>query len=119
MFRFYLALKTAFHARDSPDGLKLMRNSLPFCTTVPPSADPSLQVCACQAELIRELAERGPCVIVGRGADYILQERSDCLNVFFHAAMDHRIRFIAGELGIGKMGFENFVKIILDGKLWN
>lgn len=70
--------------------------------TVPPSADPSLQVCACQTELIRELAERGPCVIVGRGADYILQERSDCLNVFFHAAMDHRIRFIAGELGISE-----------------
>ena len=35
--------------------------------------------------MIRELAEKGPCVFVGRCADYILRERQDCLHVFVHA----------------------------------
>lgn len=29
--------------------------------------------------------EKGPCVIVGRCADYILRDRKDVLNVFIHA----------------------------------
>ena len=40
-----------------------------------------------QHKIIRELAEKGNCVIVGRCADYILREREDCLNVFIHADM--------------------------------
>jgi cytidylate kinase len=43
-----------------------------------------------QRKVILELAEKEPCVIVGRCADYILQDRSDCLNVFVHAAMPAR-----------------------------
>lgn len=35
-----------------------------------------------QREVILEAAEKGPCVIVGRCADYILRERTDCLNIF-------------------------------------
>ena len=35
-----------------------------------------------QNRIIKELADKGPCVIVGRCADYILREREDCLNVF-------------------------------------
>lgn len=43
-----------------------------------------------QRNLIQELANQGPCVIVGRCADYILRERCDCLHVFIHANMDFR-----------------------------
>lgn len=43
-----------------------------------------------QCRVIRELAEREPCVIVGRCADYILRERMDCLNAFIHADMASR-----------------------------
>lgn len=43
-----------------------------------------------QCGVIMQLAEKGPCVIVGRNADYILRERQDCLNVFIHANMDFR-----------------------------
>ena len=43
-----------------------------------------------QADVIRELAAEGPCVIVGRCADYILREQEDCLNVFIHASMAAR-----------------------------
>lgn len=35
-----------------------------------------------QREVILEAAEKGPCVIIGRCADYILRERTDCLNIF-------------------------------------
>lgn len=44
-----------------------------------------------QNRIIKELAEKGPCVIVGRCADYILRERKDCLNVFIFADEDSKI----------------------------
>ena len=43
-----------------------------------------------QCSVILQLAEQGPCVIVGRNADYILKDRTDCLDVFIHADMDYR-----------------------------
>ena len=43
-----------------------------------------------QRELILDLAAKGPCVIVGRCADYILQNQADCLNVFIHANIQQR-----------------------------
>lgn len=43
-----------------------------------------------QYRIIRELAEKEPCVIVGRCADFILQDRTDCLKVFVHADMKFR-----------------------------
>ena len=44
-----------------------------------------------QAEVIRELADEGPCVIVGRCSDYVLGERPECLKVFVHAGLDSRV----------------------------
>lgn len=35
-----------------------------------------------QEGIIKELADKGPCVIVGRSSDYILSDRDDVLNVF-------------------------------------
>lgn len=43
-----------------------------------------------QRKVILELAEKGPCVIVGRCADYILREREDALHVFIRADEDFR-----------------------------
>ena len=43
-----------------------------------------------QCGVILQLAEQGPCVIVGRNADYILTDRPDVLNVFVRADMDFR-----------------------------
>lgn len=43
-----------------------------------------------QCRVILDLAEKGPCVIVGRCADYILRERADVLNVFIHAPIPYR-----------------------------
>ena len=44
-----------------------------------------------QNRIIKELADKGPCVIVGRCADYILREREDCLNVFIFADNERKI----------------------------
>ena len=38
-----------------------------------------------QCSVILQLAEKGPCVIVGRNADYILKDHPDALHVFIHA----------------------------------
>lgn len=43
-----------------------------------------------QCNVILQLAEKGPCVIVGRNADYILKDRPDVLHIFIHADMDYR-----------------------------
>ena len=42
-----------------------------------------------QRQVILKLAEQ-PCVIVGRGADYVLRDREDCFNVFIHADVQSR-----------------------------
>ena len=43
-----------------------------------------------QCNVILQLADKGPCVIVGRNADYILKDRDDCLHAYIHADMDFR-----------------------------
>ena len=52
-----------------------------------------------QRTVILELAEKGPCVIVGRCADDILRGKADCLNVFVHADMDRRAKRIVEQYG--------------------
>lgn len=50
------------------------------------------QVAQAQFEIIRELANEGPCVIVGRCANYLLREREDVLDVFVHAGLESRVK---------------------------
>lgn len=52
-----------------------------------------------QRKVILELAEKGPCVIVGRCADYILREEADCLTAFIHADMQKRAERIVQVYG--------------------
>ena len=43
-----------------------------------------------QCNVILQLAEKGPCVIVGRNADYILKDREDALHVYVFADQPYR-----------------------------
>ena len=52
-----------------------------------------------QSRIIEELAAEGPCVIVGRCADFVLRDKADCLNVFVHASMEKRAERIVKEYG--------------------
>ncbi len=47
-----------------------------------------------QSAIIRKLAERGPGIFVGRCADYILGDYSNCVNTFIYAYKEDRIRRI-------------------------
>ena len=48
-----------------------------------------------QRKVILGLAEKEPCVIIGRNADYILKDRDDVLNVFIHGDMPEKIQRIS------------------------
>ena len=52
-----------------------------------------------QTKVIKELAEKEACVIVGRCADYVLRERKDCLNVFVYADKKVRAERIVKQYG--------------------
>lgn len=71
-------------------GLYTMGGELPLCD----------QVFVLQSQIIRQLAEKGPCVIVGRCGDYVLRQRADVLRVFVHAPMEHRLQRAAAR-GVG------------------
>ena len=43
-----------------------------------------------QCSVILQLADKGPCVIVGRNADYILKDRQDALHVYVFADAPYR-----------------------------
>ena len=45
-----------------------------------------------QFDVIKNLAQRESCVIVGRCADYALADNPDCFSVFIHSRMDFRVK---------------------------
>ena len=47
-----------------------------------------------QRNVILELTDKEPCVIIGRNADYILKDRDDVLNVFIHGDAPEKIQRI-------------------------
>jgi cytidylate kinase len=48
------------------------------------------QVFILQSRIIKQLAEEGSCVILGRCGDYVLRERTDVLRVFVYAPVEFR-----------------------------
>ena len=52
-----------------------------------------------QRDVILELAEKEPCVIVGRCADFILRDREDTLRVYIHADKEKRAKRIVEVYG--------------------
>lgn len=47
-----------------------------------------------QRKVILEIAEKEPCVLIGRNADFILKDREDVLNVFIYGDMPEKIKRI-------------------------
>ncbi len=52
-----------------------------------------------QSDVIRKIADEGPCVIVGRCADYVLKDRTDVFNIYIKASMDFRLKRVVEEYG--------------------
>lgn len=55
-----------------------------------------------QTQIIKSLAEKGPCVIVGRCADYVLRDRDNCINVFICADKADRKKRIMELYGLNE-----------------
>lgn len=53
-----------------------------------------------ESKVIRELAEKGSCVIIGRCSDYVLRDDSRVLKVFFNAPLESRIKRVMSRLGL-------------------
>ena len=53
-----------------------------------------------QSNVITEIADRGPCVIVGRTADYVLRNHPGLISVFIHSSIEDRILRIMNRRGI-------------------
>ncbi|MDR3052497.1 MAG: cytidylate kinase-like family protein [Coriobacteriales bacterium] len=55
-----------------------------------------------QSRTIKQIADGGPCVIIGHSADYFLQEYPDILNVFVHANWDSRVERVMRRNNLGE-----------------
>ncbi len=51
-----------------------------------------------QAKVIRDLAAEGPCVLIGRCADYVLRDCPNVIRLFIHAPMENCIERVRGIL---------------------
>ena len=67
------------------------------------------KIFAIQEKVIRELADKGPCVIVGRSADYILRDY-DTLDVFIYAPTDDKIKRTMRFKNVGERVAKKLVK---------
>lgn len=67
-------------------------SSMPWYT---PSSISDESIYRDMSDVIKDIADRGPCVIVGRSADYVLREHGvTTVNLFIHAAMDDCVKRI-------------------------
>lgn len=64
------------------------------------SLSPADALFVAQSRVIRRIAAEGPCVIVGRCADYILKDYPDVLKIFLHADMSSKAKRVTEQYGI-------------------
>lgn len=62
-----------------------------------------------QSEVIRSVAAKGPCVIVGRCADYILSEHPDLVSLFIYASPEYRAGRIVEYEGIAESKAKSYI----------
>ena len=90
---------------DAPGGF--LSNAFSHRGFSPNNADYLWQI---QYRIISELAEKGPCVIVGRCADYALADEPHCLNIFIRSNMDDRIKRISERLNVTENKAKDIIK---------
>ena len=90
-----------FGAADERIGLKEMLSAAEKVYTgevLPPDSDDYIStrnLFSFQAKIIKELAEQGGCIILGRCGNYLLRDRPHVLRVFIHAPMEARLARVA------------------------
>lgn len=95
---FYYKEMTALAAQES--GLdkefisELDENAPHFLYDLYLSTDVVKQAMIAQEKIIREIADSGACVIVGRAADYVLRDYENVIRIFIHAPKEYRVNKI-------------------------
>ncbi len=91
-----------FGAADERIGIKEMLSAAKKVYTgeiLPPDSDDytsTKNLFSFQAKIIKELAETESCIILGRAANYLLEDRKNVLRVFIHAPFEARMERVAG-----------------------
>ncbi len=66
------------------------------------SLEQQKKIFECQSQIISRMAGRGSCIIVGRCADYILEDDPDAIHVYIYASYADRLANCVGSLGMKK-----------------
>lgn len=91
---------------DSGDSVKYQ-----FETKLGPRyANLTNRVISTQFEVIKKLAQKSSCVLIGRCSDYILKDRDDCLNIFIYAPEQVRVKTVMEQQGVSKKKAVELVK---------
>lgn len=65
-----------------------------------------------QTNIIRDLAKKESCIIVGRNANYILKDEEHVLNVFVYAPYESRYHNCIDVLGMKPQNAKNMIKAV-------
>ena len=71
---------------------------------------PKDKIFEAESRVIKELAEKGNCVIVGRCSDYILRDHANVLKIFFSAPMESREKRVMGRLNVSEKEAERKIR---------
>lgn len=63
-----------------------------------------------ESKMIKEIASKESCVIIGRCADYILKDYDNVINIFIYADMEDRMKRAIDKYGISKSNAEKEIK---------
>lgn len=63
-----------------------------------------------QSNVIKEIANKHSCVIVGRCADYVLEKFENCINIFIHSDMENKINRAVNEYKLDSNSVEKILK---------
>ena len=70
----------------------------------------NMQVVSAQFESMRNIAEKGNCIFVGRCADYILRDHDDLISVFILGDMDERLKCLERRQGLDEVEARKKIK---------
>lgn len=62
--------------------------------------------------VLKDIADKGSCVIVGRAADSVLKDYDNCLNVFIHAPIEYRMERVKNEYGVETQNYRKYIEKI-------
>jgi len=67
------------------------------------------QVSVSEADIVKKVADKGACVIVGLCADYVLKDKENCIRVFIHAPLEERIKRVEGVYKVEEKNIPKYV----------